>query len=76
MVTADEIKARIEQALPGATAEVVDTTGTSDHFRAEVAAPQFAGLSLLQQHRLVYAAVEQDLGGAIHALSIKTIAAP
>ena len=40
---------------------------------ARVVAPQFAGLSLIEQHRLVYAAVERDLGsGAIHALSIKT----
>ncbi len=36
-------------------------------------APQFAGLSLIEQHRLVYAAVEREFGsGAIHALSIKT----
>lgn len=63
----------IESALPGAAVEVVDETGSGDHLRAIVAAPQFEGLSRLDQHRLVKAAVKERFDdGAIHALSVKT----
>ncbi len=67
-----DIRQRIETALPGAAVEVEDTTGTGDHFRATVTSDAFAGLSRIQQHKLVYSAVESDLGGAIHALALKT----
>jgi len=63
----------IAAALPGASVEVVDETGAGDHLRATVAAAQFAGLSRLDQHRLVKAAVKERFDdGQIHALSVKT----
>ena len=63
----------IEAALPGATVEVVDETGGGDHLRATVTAPQFQGLSRIEQHRQVKAAVKERFeDGAIHALSVKT----
>lgn len=68
-----EIKGMIETALPGADVEVVDETGAGDHLRATVVAPQFAGLSRIDQHRLVKAAVKERFDdGQIHALSLKT----
>jgi stress-induced morphogen len=68
-----ELKSMIEAALPGAEVEVVDETGAGDHLRARVAAPQFDGLSRIDQHRLVKAAVKKRFDdGAIHALSIET----
>ena len=68
-----ELKAMIEAALPGAEVEVLDETGAGDHLRAIVAAPQFEGLSRLDQHRLVKAAVRDRFDdGTIHALSVKT----
>jgi stress-induced morphogen len=68
-----EIKAMIEAALPGAEVEVVDETGSADHLRATVSAPQFEGLSRIDQHRLVKAAVKDRFeDGAIHALTVKT----
>jgi stress-induced morphogen len=68
-----EIKAMIEAALPGAAVEVIDETGSRDHLRATVSASQFEGLSRLDQHRLVKAAVKQRFDdGTIHALSLKT----
>jgi len=68
-----EIQRMIEAALPGAEVEVADETGTGDHLRAIVTAPQFAGLSRIDQHRLVKAAVKERFDdGAIHALSLKT----
>lgn len=69
----DELKGMIEAALPGAEAEVSDETGTGDHIRAAVVAPQFEGLSRIDQHRLVKAAVKERFDdGTIHALSVKT----
>jgi stress-induced morphogen len=68
-----ELKGMIEAALPGAAVEVIDETGTGDHLRATVAAPQFEGLSRLDQHRMVKAAVQERFeDGTIHALSVKT----
>ena len=54
-----EVKAMIEAALPGAEVEVIDETGGGDHLRAIVRAAQFEGLSRLDQHRLVKAAVRE-----------------
>ncbi len=67
-----EIKERIEEGLPGSTAVVEDTAGDNNHFRAVVTAPQFEGLPLIEQHKLVNAIFGDELGGRIHALSIKT----
>jgi stress-induced morphogen len=72
---AQDIKRRIEAAIPGAQADVEDYTGGGDHFRAVVTAQAFEGLSRLQQHRLVYDALGSDVGGAIHALALQTRAA-
>ncbi len=72
MPTSDELKQRLEVALPGATVSVEDTTGGGDHFRAEIVSDRFAGLSRIEQHRLVYDVFGAEVGGPIHALSIKT----
>jgi stress-induced morphogen len=72
MPTAQELKDRIEAALPGASAEVEDLTGGGDHFRAEVVSDRFDGLPRIEQHRLVYDVFGAEIGGPIHALSLKT----
>jgi stress-induced morphogen len=72
MPTPEDLKIRIEGALPGATATVEDLTGGGDHFRAEVVSDRFEGLSRIEQHRLVYDVFGDEIGGPIHALSIKT----
>jgi stress-induced morphogen len=72
MPTSSELKERIEAALPGASVAVQDLTGGGDHFRAEVESDRFAGLSRIQQHKLVYDVFGAEVGGPIHALSIKT----
>jgi stress-induced morphogen len=72
MPAADDIKTRIEAAIPGARAEVEDWTGGGDHFRATVVSPAFAGLSRIARHRLVYEVFGAEIGGPIHALSLKT----
>ncbi|HTU15448.1 MAG TPA: BolA/IbaG family iron-sulfur metabolism protein [Solirubrobacterales bacterium] len=69
-----ELKEMIETALPGSTAALFDETGTGDHLRAEVKAPQFEGLTRINQHRLVKAAVRSRFDdGTIHALTIRVI---
>jgi stress-induced morphogen len=72
MPSAEQLQQRIEAALPGAEVSVEDLTGGGDHFRAEVVSDRFEGLSRIQQHRLIYDVFDDDLGGPIHALSIKT----
>ena len=72
MPSTDDLKTRIEAAIPGSTASVTDLTGTGDHFRATVTAPEFAELSRIEQHRRVYAVFGADIGGPIHALSLVT----
>ena len=72
MPSAEELKERIEQAIPGSTAAVEDLTGGGDHFRAEIVSECFDGLSRIEQHRLVYSIFGEEIGGPIHALSLKT----
>jgi stress-induced morphogen len=72
MPTASELEQRISAALPGADVRVEDLTGGGDHFRAEVVSHRFEGLSRIQQHKLIYDVFGDDVGGPIHALSIKT----
>jgi stress-induced morphogen len=64
----------LEEAFPDAQGvEVVDRTGGGDHFHVTVVSPRFTGLSLLDQHRLVYDALAEPLGdGTIHELRITT----
>ena len=68
-----EIEGLIRTALPGSDVSVEDMAG-GDHLYAHVRAPQFTGMPLIEQHRLVNGAVEDILGPGkpIHALKIKT----
>jgi stress-induced morphogen len=72
MPSADDLKRRIESSLPGAHVSVEDLTGGGDHFRAEVVYDRFEGLTRIEQHKLVYGVFGDEVGGPIHALSIKT----
>ncbi len=74
-MTPDEISTRIRAALPDAQVEVVDTTGTGDHFDATVVSGAFAGKMLVERHRLIYAALDDVIRGPaapIHALALIT----
>ena len=70
MPNAAEVKDRIEAAIPGAVAEVESPDDV--HFNARVVSDRFAGLSRIDQHKLVYEIFDGELGGDIHALSLKT----
>ncbi|MCW2924725.1 MAG: BolA family transcriptional regulator [Thermoleophilia bacterium] len=73
MPSESHVRDRILAALPGAEVEVVDYTGGGDHFRATVEAEQFRGCSRVEQHKLVYRALDGDMGDhSIHALALTT----
>ena len=74
MATMDSIEAHLRRAFPDATElAVIDRTGGGDHFQVVVADARFDGLPLVDQHRLVYAALDGPLqDGTIHELRIKT----
>ena len=66
----------LQAAFPGDELAVEDRTGSGDHFRVTVASARFEGLSLVEQHRLVYDALAAPLAdGTIHELRIKTMGA-
>jgi stress-induced morphogen len=70
---ADTIRALLADAFPGGEIGVQDRTGGGDHFKVTVVSGRFAGLSLIDQHRLVNAALEAPLAdGTIHELRIET----
>jgi stress-induced morphogen len=71
---AQTIRALLEQAFPDAAElDVEDRTGTGDHFQVTVASAEFDGVSLLEQHRKVNAALAAPLAdGSIHELRIRT----
>jgi stress-induced morphogen len=73
-VAVEPLQTLLEEAFPDATElSVEDRTGGGDHFQVTIATPRFAGLSLLDQHRLVNKALAQPLrDGTIHELRIKT----
>ena len=74
----DALRELLERAFPEATElSVVDRTGGGDHFHVTVASERFADISLIDQHRLVYAALARPLAdGTIHELRITTKGAP
>ena len=71
-MSAMEIESAIIEALPGAVVEMTDLAGDKDHWAAKVTAPQFAGKNRIQQHKLVYAALGDKMGGVLHALQLTT----
>jgi stress-induced morphogen len=72
MPSTEDVKQRIESAIPGARVEVTDLTGGGDHFRARVVASEFGAMSRIEQHRRVYEIFGGEIGGPIHALSLET----
>ncbi len=66
----EAIVARIREKLPDARVELEDLTGTEDHWRATVISTGFTGKSLLERHRLVMAALTEEMKGPIHALTL------
>ncbi|HVA33267.1 MAG TPA: BolA family protein [Candidatus Baltobacteraceae bacterium] len=74
MIDNDALTGLIRQSLPDADVQIVDRTGTMDHFNVTVRSLEFKGKTLIQQHQLVYGALKTALkDGRVHAVELKTI---
>lgn len=71
-MAAADIETMIKAALPDAEVEITDLAGDGDHYSARVTSAEFAGKSRITQHKLVYAALGENMGGALHALQLTT----
>ena len=69
---AAEISAMIKEALPDAIVAIDDLAGDGNHYAARIVSAQFKGMSRVQQHQLVYAALRGKMGGDLHALALQT----
>lgn len=71
---AGEIERLIRAALPDAVVTIEDLRGDGDHYSAQVVSEAFRGKSRVQQHQMVYAALQGRMGGELHALALRTAA--
>ncbi|HVV65253.1 MAG TPA: BolA family transcriptional regulator [Rhizomicrobium sp.] len=71
---AHEIEKLIKDAFPDAEVEINALADDNDHWAAMVKSSAFKGKSRVQQHQMVYAALQGRMGGALHALSLQTSA--
>ncbi len=72
MIEPEQVRALLLAAFPEAQLELVDLTGTKDHYEARIVSSAFEGRTLLEQHQLVYGALGAAMHGPIHALALKT----
>ncbi len=69
---ATHIESLIKEALPDAEVQIEDLRGDGDHYAAHVISKEFVGKSRVQQHQMVYAALQGRMGGELHALGLQT----
>lgn len=67
-----DIKEKISKAFPSAEFKITDLAGDGDHYQLHIKAVEFKGLTKIAQHKLVYAALSDCIGGQLHALALKT----
>lgn len=68
----DTLEGFLTEAFPDAQIKLTDLAGDDNHWQAEIVSPQFAGLSRVAQHQMVYKALKGTMGGELHALALKT----
>ncbi|HVU21050.1 MAG TPA: BolA/IbaG family iron-sulfur metabolism protein [Rhizomicrobium sp.] len=73
-MSATEIETMIRQAFPDAEVVMTALADDNDHWQASVKSSAFKGRSRVQQHQMVYAALQGRMGGVLHALSLQTAA--
>ena len=71
-MVAGEIERLIKEALPDAQVSIEDLAGDGDHYAAHVVSAAFKGRTRVQQHQMVYNALQGNMGGALHALALQT----
>lgn len=73
-MNAADIENMIKKAIPDAQVTIRDLAGDGDHYAAEVVSESFRGITRVQQHQMVYAALQGNMGGVLHALALQTSA--
>ncbi len=73
MIEPADLASLIQAALPDADVTVSDMTGTRDHFEARIVSATFSGRSLIERHRMVYAALGDEMKQRVHAFTMKTL---
>ncbi|MEM6713195.1 MAG: BolA family transcriptional regulator [Pseudomonadota bacterium] len=73
-MNAAEIEKMIVEAMPDAQVDIRDLAGDGDHYAAVVVSEEFRGKSRVQQHKMVYDALQGKMGGTLHALALQTSA--
>ena len=71
-MSAKELETVLRAAFPDAAVEIIDLAGDGDHYKAVIRSAAFTGKSRVAQHQLVYAALGDRMGGALHALALET----
>lgn len=68
------IERLIKEGIPDAVVRIEDLRGDGDHYAAYVESPAFKGKTRIQQHQMVYQALQGRMGGELHALALQTSA--
>lgn len=71
-MAASDIERMIKEAMPDAVIRIEDLRGDGDHYLAHVVSAAFAGKNRVQQHQMVYEALQGRMGGELHALALQT----
>ena len=75
-ISAEELRALLEKRFPNADIEIIDTAGDSNHYSVKITAEEFKGLNRVEQHKLVYQALQGRMdgnNGILHALALQTV---
>jgi stress-induced morphogen len=73
-MAAEDIERLLKAEFPDATIHIEDLAGDGDHYAASIVSEAFRGKSRVQQHQMVYEALQGNMGGVLHALALKTAA--
>ena len=68
-----DLEANLREAFPDAQIGIDDLAGDGDHYAATVVSAAFKGKTRVQQHQMVYAALQGNMGGVLHALALTTV---
>ena len=69
----EEIKDLIKKAIPDAEIDIQDLAGDENHYSATIKSKIFSGISKIEQHKLVYKALDGKMGNELHALQLNTV---
>lgn len=72
MIEPSDVEAKLRAAFPDGDIELEDLTGTKDHYQARIVSAAFLGKTPVEQHQLVYLALQEEMKGPVHALALKT----